>query len=58
MSCPATTTRPSVGESRAPMMFSSVVLPLPEGPSTTTNSSAATSNETSASATTSLSPTW
>jgi hypothetical protein len=57
MSRPATTTRPSVGESRAPIMFRSVVFPLPDGPSTTTNSSAATLNETSASATTSLSPT-
>jgi hypothetical protein len=57
MSRPATTIRPSVGESSAPIMFSSVVLPHPDGPSTTTNSSAWTSNDTSASATTVPSPT-
>jgi hypothetical protein len=57
MSHPATTTRPSVGESRAPIMFSSVVLPEPDGPSTTTNSSGRTSNDTSASAITSFPPT-
>ena len=57
MSWPATTTRPSLGESSAPMMFSNVVLPLPDGPNTTTRSSAATRNDTSASATTSLEPT-
>jgi hypothetical protein len=57
MSCPATTTRPSLGESSAPMMFSSVVLPLPDGPSTTTKSPAPTDSETLASAATSWSPT-
>ena len=38
MSRPAIATAPSVGESSAPIMFRSVVLPLPEGPSTTMNS--------------------
>lgn len=38
MSSPAITTRPAVGTSRAPMMLSSVVFPLPDGPSTTANS--------------------
>jgi hypothetical protein len=36
------------------MMFSNVVFPLPEGPNTTTRSSAATRNDTSAKATTSF----
>ena len=48
---------PLARRSSAPMMFSSVVLPLPDGPSTTTKSSAATRMETSASATTTFVPT-
>ena len=50
MSTPPTITRPSVATSSAPMTFSNVVLPLPDGPSTTTNSPAATSRSTPASA--------
>ena len=42
MSWPRIATRPSVGESRAPIMLSSVLFPLPEGPSTTMNSPAST----------------
>ena len=37
-------------------MFSSVLLPLPEGPSSTTNSPAAISSDTSRNATTSVAP--
>jgi len=57
MSRPATTIRPLVGESRAPIMFSSVVLPLPDGPRMTTNSSGAIESVTSASAAMVASPT-
>ena len=56
MSCPATMTVPPVGESSAPIMFSSVVLPLPDGPSTTMNSRSATASVTSSSAVTVTSP--
>ena len=42
MSRPPTFTDPDDAVSKAPMMLSVVVLPLPEGPSTTTNSPAST----------------
>ena len=38
MSSPSMTALPAVGESSAPIRLSSVVLPLPEGPSMTMNS--------------------
>ena len=57
MSRPSIRTVPSVGESSAPMMFSSVVLPLPEGPSTTVNSPGSTVRSTPSRAVTVLSPT-
>ena len=56
MSRPATTTLPLVGESSAPIMFSSVVLPLPEGPRTTVNSDGSTVRLTPSSAVTVTSP--
>ena len=56
MSCPAIRTVPSVGESRAPIMLSSVVLPLPEGPSTTVNSPGSTLSVARSSAVTVSSP--
>ena len=57
MSCPATLTRPAVGESSAPIRLSIVVLPLPDGPSTTTNSPGSTASVARSSATISWSPT-
>ena len=42
MSRPSITTLPLVGTSSAPTMLRIVVLPLPDGPSTTTNSPAST----------------
>jgi energy-coupling factor transporter ATP-binding protein EcfA2 len=50
MSRPPIRTRPSVGSANPPMMFRSVVLPQPEGPSSTTNSPAAISRLTASSA--------
>ena len=58
MSRPAMTMWPSVGESSAPMRFSSVVFPLPDGPSTTMNSPRPTFSVTSSSAVTTFAPTW
>ena len=55
---PPTETLPAVGVSSAPMMFSSVVFPLPEGPSTTTNSPSDTCSSTSSSARTTTGPIW
>ena len=43
MRSPATSIDPSVGVSRPPIRFSSVVLPEPEGPMSARNSPAATS---------------
>ena len=57
MSCPAIRMVPSVGESRAPIMLSSVVLPLPEGPRTTVNSPRSTLSVARSSAVTVSSPT-
>ena len=57
MSRPAMTIRPSVTVSRAPMRFSSVVLPLPDGPRTTMNSPRPMSSVTSSSAVTMPAPT-
>ena len=54
---PATTIRPELGVSSAPTRFSSVVLPLPEGPSTTTNSFSDTHSATASNAVTVLPPT-
>src|SRR5690606_16001248 len=48
-----TVTVPRVGVSRAPMMFSSVVFPLPDGPRMTTNSAAPMCRVTASSAVTS-----
>jgi hypothetical protein len=56
MSVPFTRTVPSVEVSRAPMRFSSVVLPDPDGPSTTTNSPGSTRRSTSSSAVTATMP--
>lgn len=56
MSVPAATIRPEVGDSMAPMRFSSVVLPDPDGPSTTTNSPNPTSRFTSRTACTADGP--
>jgi hypothetical protein len=47
---PSTHTRPAVGSSRPPMMFSSVVLPEPDRPRSTTSWPRSTVNETSRSA--------
>src|SRR5882672_7231787 len=46
MSSPATTTRPSLGGRRPPMICKRVVLPQPDGPTTHTNSPSPTPNET------------
>jgi hypothetical protein len=46
VSLPVTSTVPEVGVSTHPIRFSSVVLPLPEGPAMDRNSPSATSNET------------
>lgn len=54
---PATMTSPDVATSSAPMMFRSVVFPLPEGPSTTTNSPSSISRSASARAVTVTAPT-
>src|SRR4051812_19146484 len=50
--------RPSVGMSSPPRMFNKVLLPEPEGPSSTTSSPAENSTSTLLSATTSTSPVW
>ena len=52
MSAPAIAIEPAVGESSAPIMLISVVLPLPEGPRMTTNSPASTLRSTESSAVT------
>ena len=57
-SVPATWTDPAVGVSSAPIMFSSVVLPHPDGPRITTNAASPTSRLMSSMAVTSVSPTW
>jgi len=44
---PNTRTRPALGSSSPAAMFSSVLLPQPVGPTTETNSPAATASETS-----------
>ena len=49
---------PELGESSPPRMFSSVLLPLPEGPSKTTNSPRNKSRSTPRNACTSTSPMW
>lgn len=51
-------TSPAVGESISPMMFISVVLPLPDGPQTARNSPAWMSSETPCSASIVVSPKW
>ncbi len=56
MSSPPIRTRPSVGESSAPIMFNNVVLPLPDGPRTTANSPRSTLRSTASSAVTVTSP--
>src|SRR5882672_798780 len=55
-STPATTTLPRLGVSMAPIRFSSVVLPLPDGPRRTTNSPADTASEDSASTVVRIAP--
>ena len=57
MSRPSMITRPLVGTSSAPMMLSTVVFPLPDGPRTTVNSPAPTDRLTSSSAVTVSDPT-
>ena len=57
MSWPATRTRPSVATSSAPMRFSNVVLPLPDGPRITTKAASSTCRSTCSSAVTVTSPT-
>src|SRR5215470_10325786 len=56
-SCPATTTRPAVGVSRQPIRLSSVVFPLPEGPTITEKRRRGILNVTPLTAGTSTSPT-
>ncbi len=55
-STPATRTEPDVGVSRAPIMFSSVVLPQPEGPTIATKAASSTCRLMPSSAMTSTSP--
>ena len=56
MSLPATSTVPDVGVSTQPIRFSSVVLPLPDGPAIDRNSPPRTSSETPRSAGTTTLP--
>ena len=58
MSSPRIRIVPSVGESSAPIMFSRVVLPLPEGPRTTMNSPRSIRRSTPSRAVTVTSPMW
>ncbi len=54
---PAISTEPVVGASMQPIRFKSVVLPLPEGPTTVVNRSGGISSVTPRSARTSVRPT-
>jgi hypothetical protein len=54
---PASRTVPDVGASSAPIRFSSVVLPDPDAPSTTTNAVSSTCRFTSSTAFTTVPPT-
>ena len=56
-STPATRTDPEVGVSSAPIMFSNVVLPHPDGPTIATNAASSTCRLMPSSAVTSTSPT-